>query len=79
MKVVARGLIALLAVLLVLASLREGFRPEFLDESGYEKTLETKFSSYDQVTNHFKKSQREEEPIDGSPTIHRVNQYFGRR
>lgn len=78
MKVVARGLIALLAVLLVLMSFREGFRPEFLDESGYEKTLESKFSTYDQVTNHFKKTHREE-PLEGSPTVHRVNQYFGLR
>jgi len=78
MKVVARGLITLLAVLLLIASMREGFRPEFLDESGYEKTLESKFSTYDQVTNHFKKSQRED-PIEGVPTVHRVNQYIALR
>lgn len=78
MKVVARGLITLLAVLLLIASMREGFRPEFLDESGYEKTLESKFSTYDQVTNHFKKSHRED-PIEGVPTVHRVNQYIALR
>jgi hypothetical protein len=78
MKTVARFVIAALAVTLVLLATREGFRPEFLDESAYKKTLESKFSSYDQVTNHFQKSHRDE-PIEGSPTVHRVNQYFGRR
>jgi hypothetical protein len=78
MKTVARGVLAVLAVVLLLVSMREGFRPEFLDESGYRKTLESKFSSYDQVTNHFKKTQKDD-PVEGSPTAHRVNQYFGRR
>lgn len=78
MKNIACGLIAVIAVLLVLMSMREGFRPEFLDESGHKKTLESKFSSYDQVTNHFKKSQRED-PIEGTLTPHRVNQYTARR
>jgi hypothetical protein len=77
MKTIARGLIALIAVLLVLCASREGFRPEFLDESGYKKTLDSKFSAYDQVTNHFKKSQRDD-PLEGSLTTHRVNQYFAR-
>jgi hypothetical protein len=78
MKTIAYGLIGLLAVIMVLTSMREGFRPEFLDESGHKKTLESKFSTYDQVTNHFKKSQRTE-PVEGSPTPHRVNQYTALR
>jgi hypothetical protein len=78
MKTIARGLLAVLALVLVVVSMREGFRPEFLDESGYQKTLESKFSTYDQVTNHFKKTQKEDS-VEGSPTTHRVNQYFGRR
>jgi hypothetical protein len=78
MKDIARGLIVLVAVGLLIASMREGFRPEFLDESGYKKTLESKFSSYDQVTNHFKKSHRGD-PVEGSPTVHQVNQYMSLR
>jgi len=78
MKTIALGVVVVLAIALMFASTREGFRPEFLDESGHKKTLESKFSSYDQVTNHFKKSQRED-PVEGSPTVHRVNQYVARR
>ncbi len=73
--------VALGAILLILfLNMREGFRPEFLDESGYKKTLDSQLSSYAQVTNHFQPTPSESEGIlSGVPTTHRVNQYFGRR
>lgn len=75
------ALVALGVILAILfLNMREGFRPEFLDESGYKKTLQSELSSYAQVTNHFQPTPAEGADIlSGSPTTHRVNQYFARR
>lgn len=75
------ALVALGVILAILfLNMREGFRPEFLDESAYKKTVESSLSSYAQVTNHFQPTPAEgSEVLTGSPTEHRVNQYFARR
>lgn len=74
-------LFSLLAIVLLLCvfRMREGFRPEFLDESSYMKTLKTQHSSYAQETNHFKPVPAEETPIPGQQTPHRVNMAYSYR
>ena len=81
MKRFVTGLVFLIASLLVLyiATMRETFRSEFLDESSYKKTLDSKFSSFDQVTNHFTRQPEDVRPVEGSKTAHQVNQYFAHR
>lgn len=78
MKTFVTFFLLAVAAVLLLGSMREGFRSEFLDESGYKKTLDSKFSSYSQVTNHFNKVP-DHQPPSGTVTTHRVNQFFGRR
>jgi hypothetical protein len=72
-------LIASLVGLYVATMMREPFRSEFLDESSYKKTLDSKFSSFDQVTNHFTRQPEDVRPVEGSRTAHQVNQYFAHR
>ena len=81
MKRFVTGLVFLIASLvgLYIATLRETFRSEFLDESSYKKTLDSKFSSFDQVTNHFTRQPEDVRPVEGSRTAHQVNQYFAHR
>jgi hypothetical protein len=81
MKRFVTGLVFLIASLLGLyiATMRETFRSEFLDESSYKKTLDSKFSSFDQVTNHFTRQPEDVRPVEGSKTAHQVNQYFAHR
>jgi hypothetical protein len=81
MKRFVTGLVFLIASLvgMYIATLRETFRSEFLDESSYKKTLDSKFSSFDQVTNHFTRQPEDVRPVEGSRTAHQVNQYFAHR
>jgi hypothetical protein len=81
MKRFVTGLVFLIASLvgMYIATLHEPFRSEFLDESSYKKTLDSKFSSFDQVTNHFTRQPEDVRPVEGSRTAHQVNQYFAHR
>jgi hypothetical protein len=77
MKRFVTGLVFLIGM--YIATLRETFRSEFLDESSYKKTLDSKFSSFDQVTNHFTRQPEDVRQVEGSRTAHQVNQYFAHR
>jgi hypothetical protein len=81
MKRFVTGIVFLIASLvgMYIATLRETFRSEFLDESSYKKTLDSKFSSFDQVTNHFTRQPEDVRQVEGSRTAHQVNQYFAHR
>ena len=81
MKRFVTGLVFLIASLvgMYIATMRETFRSEFLDESSYKKTLDSKFSSFDQVTNHFTRQPEDVRQVEGSRTAHQVNQYFAHR
>ena len=72
-------LLLALVVFMFVFRMREGFRPEFLDESNYMKTLKTQHSSYAQETNHFKPVPAQETPIPGQMTPHRVNMAYSYR
>ncbi len=68
--------LALAVVWFVLTKRRvESFTPEFLDQSGVQKTVMTMKSSYDQRTNHFEPSRPPTGPIPGVETPFRVNMY----
>lgn len=54
---------------------RETFVPEFLEQSGVQRTAETSSSSYSQQTNHVQKGTYGMDPIDGIETPFRVNMY----
>jgi hypothetical protein len=54
---------------------RESFVPEFLEQSGVQRTADTASSSYSQQTNHMQKGTYQMEPIDGIETPFRVNMY----
>jgi hypothetical protein len=65
--------IAVLVLLYVLKGFREGFQPEFLDNSQVAKTAQSKNSSYAQVTNNMVPPQGPVVPIQGSESPFRVN------
>lgn len=82
MKRFVTGLVFLIASLFglyIATTMRDTFRSEFIDESSYKKTLDSKFSSFDQVTNHFTRQPEDVRPVAGSKTVHQVNQYFAHR
>jgi len=82
MKRFVTGLVFLIASLFglyIATTMRDTFRSEFIDESSYKKTLDSKFSSFDQVTNHFTRQPEDVRPVEGSKTVHQVNQYFAHR
>ena len=54
---------------------KEGFVPEFLDQSNVKRTTETSSSSYSQQTNHTKPTPYPQDPIHGIPTPFRVNMF----
>jgi hypothetical protein len=72
---------AFLAILVGLTAIwyfskvREGFVPEFLDQSNVKRTAERSGSSYSQETNHFKPTHPIAEAISGIETPFRVNMY----
>lgn len=54
---------------------REGFAKEFVDRSNEERTDQTRVSSYNQETNHFKPTVPLYEEPNGMETPFRVNMY----
>lgn len=54
---------------------REGFAKEFTDRSNEERTDQTRVSSYNQETNHFKPTTPLYETPHGMETPFRVNMY----
>ena len=82
MKRFVTGLVFLIASLFglyIATTMRDTFRSEFIDESSYKKTLDSKFSSFDQVPNHLTRQPEDVRPVEGSKTVHQVNQYFAHR
>jgi hypothetical protein len=68
-------LIAIAIIGYVLTQTKEGFVPEFLEQGNVKATSDTRQSSYEQKTNHFKMMPSKQEPIDGVETPFRVNMY----
>ena len=68
-------LVALGIVWYVMPKTKETFVPEFLDQTGVEKTARTSSSSYTQQTNHLINPPSIPEPIPGIETPFRVNMY----
>ena len=68
-------LIAIAIIGYVLTQTKEGFVPEFLEQGNVKATSDTRQSSYEQKTNHFKMMSSKQEPIDGVETPFRVNMY----
>jgi len=65
-----------LIVLWAVLSSREGFVPEFLDNSNQKRTSALKDSSYNQTTNHaIPNKSFDVPPIQGVETPYRVNMF----
>jgi type IV secretory pathway component VirB8 len=68
-------LVALAIVWYLLPKTKETFVPEFLDQTGVEKTARTASSSHAQQTNHLINPLSIPQPIPGVETPFRVNMY----
>ena len=67
------ALLALGLVWYLSGSNKEGFVPEFIEQSDYKRTLETSKSSYRQETNHFSYLHDKFAPPTGTQSPFRVN------
>jgi len=67
--------LAALIAWVAITNFREGFVPEFLDQTNVKRTAETVNSSYEQRTNHVSPIHGPVVPIQGTESPFRVNGY----
>ena len=66
---------AILLLGFTMMSMREKFRPEFLDTSQVRRTIAAEDSHYEQYTNHMSPAPVSMGPVVGMETPFQVNQY----